>query len=80
MSNKEISTSIQLDGIIYKSSNETFAHKPNAEISQSNFIDIDFPKSRSVKFTDQNQVIRVSVNYEKIDTQMRNFNSNTSTF
>lgn len=79
MPTDEINTSASLPDAIYESSENTFTIIPNNEVTQSNFVEIDFPKSRTIKFSNEKGVVRFSVNYEKIEGQLKTFRANTST-
>ncbi|MEP7198108.1 MAG: hypothetical protein ABI851_16440 [Saprospiraceae bacterium] len=76
MSNKEINTTTSFPEASYAFSEETFTTIPDSNGSRSNFVEIDFPKSRTIKFSGSKDVVRFSVNYEKIGAQLKNFNSN----
>lgn len=78
MLNKEINTTASLPDTKYETSERTFESVPDANVSQSNFIEIDFPKSRTVKFSEDKDVVRFSVNYEKVEEQLKNYESNTT--
>ena len=78
MTTKETNTSTSLPETTYESSDRTFEAAPDETSSQSNFVEIDFPKSRTIKFTESKEVVRISVNYEKVDAQLKIYNANSS--
>jgi len=67
MPNEEINTT----------SEATFESNTSSDVTTSNFKEIDFPKSRTIKFSDSTEVVSFSVNYAKVEIQMKNFKSNT---
>ena len=79
MDNKKTNTSANLPEVIFQESNNTF-QSPQNNSTFSVLEEIAFPKSRSVKFTTSKEFVRFTVNYEKIETQMKNFLANEVSF
>lgn len=75
MDNKTINTSANLPEEIFQEGTNTF-QSPQNYSTFSVIEEIAFPKSRSVKFTTSKDYVRFTVNYEKIETQMKNFIAN----
>lgn len=78
MSKTEVNTKTPSPVTQYEFSEHTFESAPSPGASQSNLQEIDFPKSRTITFSDTKDVISFSVNYGRVDSQMKNFNSNKS--
>jgi len=76
MQSKDANTSASLVDASYELSDFTFETPTTGDVTLSNLKEIDFPKSRTVKFSDNKAVIVFSVDYEKLETQLKDFNSN----
>lgn len=77
MPNEEINTTTPITDTQYQLSEITFESTATADVTTSNFKEIDFPKSRTIKFSNSKEVVSFSVDYARVEIQMKNFNSNT---
>lgn len=77
MTSIEISTATHLPEEQFGAGDLKFENLQDIE-SESDFTEIDFPKSRTIRFSEGMPVIQFSVDFQKVDTQMKNFASNNA--
>lgn len=76
MDKPESKTSTSLPNVDYQTSELVFEGQENQFVSQSNFIEIDFPKARTIKYEAGLPSITFSVDYQKVEAQLKIYASN----